>query len=375
MQKNKPRLKIAYISVDNFFDVDFPILPELNKSYKLIWFPIIPEKGSRYSKGEVKSFAGQNNIKYFLSVRKGRRRNIRQLFFSYKLLLRVKQVNADIIYTEYLSDIYIAFLAFFFLPRKKTIYAIHDVVGHTNFNSIVLSSLSKILRKHFKYFHIFSKSQKSIFDNSYRKKQSFYAPLALKNFGSSDKLRPSKKSCKFLFFGSILEYKGLNLLIQAAEEIISEGETNFSVTIAGKGNYWNNCKHLIKNKSHFNTKIEFIPDTEVPDLFTTHHYLVLPYLDVTQSGPQMIALNYVLPIIASNHEGFKEYTIDGETGFVLQQNTLESLKSVLRKCINISQRDYDLMVMNLVNENRTKYDISKIITQYDYMFTELLNQK
>lgn len=374
MENNRLKPKIAYISPDSFFDVDFPILKELNKIYNLIWYPIIPEKNSRYSENEIKSFCKENNINFNLSIRKGRRRNLRQLFFSIKLLKAIKKRNPDVIYTEYLNDIYLGVLAMLFLPKKKTIYAIHDVTSHTNFNSKIAGGLTELLRKHFTYFQLFSQSQKIIFDNLYFNKKSFYAPLALKDFGIPTKERPEKEICKFLFFGSILEYKGLDLFINAAEALIVEGKDNFSITIAGKGSFWEKCKPLIKNESFFNTKIAFIPDEEIPNLFSSHHFLVLPYLDVTQSGPQMIAVNYQLPIIASEHDGFKEYIQDNQTGFLFQSNSAEALKQTLQKAIELPQKDYHNMVNAITQTKDDKYQIDNIINGYNNMFKTVLNK-
>lgn len=372
---NNQVTKIAYISPDYFFDVDFPILKELNKSYNLIWFPIIPETGSRYSENQIKEFATKHHIKYDLSIRKGRRRHPKQLLFSIFLLKTINKTNPDIIYTEYLDDVYIGFLAILTLSVNKTIYAIHDVVGHSNFNPTIVYKLNKALRRHFIFFHIFSQNQKKIFDSFYSKKQSFYAPLALKDFGNTNKNRPKKNKCKFLFFGAIEEYKGLDLLIKACEEIILEDITDFSLTIAGKGEYWKEISNLIQHKSHFNTRIEFIPDSEIPDLFNSHHFLVLPYLDVTQSGPQMIALNYNLPIIASNHDGFKEYIDHGETGYLFNNKDIDALKTVLKQSINLPQSKYDTLVSNLINKKNTNYLLPEIIERYNQMFQKVLKNK
>lgn len=374
MENNKLKSKIAYISPDSFFDVDFPILKELNKGYNLVWHPIIPTKNSRYTKEEIELFCEKNKIEYHLHIRKGRRRHVRQLFFSLRLLRSVKKNNPDIIYTEYLNDIYLGILAVLFLPKKRTIYAVHDVTSHTNFKSNIANKLTEFLRNNFTNFHLFSQTQKTVFDESYKNKKTFYAPLALKDFGVATKERPEKKVCKFLFFGSILEYKGLDLLINAAEALIFEGETNFVITIAGKGSFWKKCESLIKNKAFFKTQIKFIADEEIPNLFNTNHFLVLPYLDVTQSGPQMIALNYGLPIIASEHDGFKEYTENDQTGFLFENNSIDALKQTIKKAIALSQNEYDNILNNIKHEKKYKYQMDNIIGCYDSMFKTVLNE-
>ena len=46
---------------------------------------------------------------------------------------------------------------------------------------------------------------------------------------------------------------------------------------------------------------------------------MLPYQDVAQSGPHMIAYNYNLPVIASDIEGFAERVEDGENSFLVRK--------------------------------------------------------
>lgn len=74
---------------------------------------------------------------------------------------------------------------------------------------------------------------------------------------------------------------------------------------------------MIGNTSNITAEFRRIDDEEIPELFTKSDYLVLPYEDVAQSGPHMIAYNYNLPVIASDIDGFKERVVDGENGFYL----------------------------------------------------------
>jgi len=366
---------IVYISPDSFFDVDFPILEQLNKEHEIYWIPIIPEENSRYSKNEIAVFAKKNNLRYHLFVRKGRRRNVKNFSMTFNLICKVRSLKPDIIYSEYFNDPYMAFFSTVLLSRNKVIYAIHDVVSHTNFDSTISRIGEKYLRYYFKYFHLFSESQKHTFDKQHPNKISFYAPLAMKDFGKAKVTKPSKNTTKFLFFGNILEYKGLDLLIQAFEALIAENTDRVSLTIAGRGIYWGKCKSFIKHSEYYNLNIDYIPNSSIPDLFKSHHFLVLPYLDVTQSGPQMIAFNYNLPTIASDHVGFKEYIDHNKTGFLFQNSRINLLKEQLRDCAHMSQSEYDKMLNNLKIKSYNDYQLMSIIKKYDKMFDSVLNIK
>ena len=72
--------------------------------------------------------------------------------------------------------------------------------------------------------------------------------------------------------------------------------------------------------SSISTYFKRIDDCEIAELFTKHDFLMLPYEDVAQSGPHMIAYYYNLPVIASDIEGFAERVIDGENGYLFKRN-------------------------------------------------------
>ena len=69
----------------------------------------------------------------------------------------------------------------------------------------------------------------------YSGKNVLMAPLALKDYGEPKEM-PDKLHTypiRFLFFGNILEYKRVDLLIEAANKLVRKGYSNFKVRIAG----------------------------------------------------------------------------------------------------------------------------------------------
>lgn len=94
---------------------------------------------------------------------------------------------------------------------------------------------------------------------------------------------------------------------------------------------------------------------------------MLPYQDVAQSGPHMIAYNYNLPVIASDIEGFAERVEDSENGFLFRVNDKESLKDAITKAAMMSTSDYQRMKDNLktyVAENNSLEAVSKKYIEY-----------
>ncbi len=127
----------------------------------------------------------------------------------------------------------------------------------------------------------------------------------------------------FLFFGSINKYKGIGVLLEAYKDI-SLRSKNATLTIAGKGD-------LTEYSEQFKTlKVDiinrFIEDSEIASLFSApNRVLVLPYIDATQSGVALIAMEFGVPIIASNTGGLKEQLFDGEVGTFFEPGNHQEL--------------------------------------------------
>ena len=229
---------------------------------------------------------------------------------------------------------------------KKIVYGIHDVKMHSYKRSLRLSLAWKFKTMAtgvlYKYPCVFSKNQQKLYFETYHKNIPNLG-MSYKNFGSSLlKVSDISNGVKLLFFGSINIYKGLDLLIDAIEELYADGIKNVSLTIAGKGNAWSDCQKRIKHNDLFNLKIRFVDNAEIPDLFSTHHFLVLPYRDATQSGPLLTSLFYGLPIIAPNFGCFSD-TYNEESAILYKQG---SLKEAIYIASNITVDDYRVKVEN-----------------------------
>ena len=95
--------------------------------------------------------------------------------------------------------------------------------------------------------------------------------------------------------------------------------------------------------------------------------MVLPYEDVAQSGPHMIAYNYNLPVIASDIDGFKERVVDGENGFLFKRNNLESLIETIVKVVKLNGDKYLALKERLRDYTKTYYSVKSVAEKYiDY---------
>ena len=136
-----------------------------------------------------------------------------------------------------------------------------------------------------------------------------------------------------LFFGFIRDYKGLDVLIEAFTLV--RKELDVLLLVAGEF-YESEEKYLnLISKHHLENSIilkkDFIPTSEVKYYFSASDAVVLPYKSATQSGIVQVAVNFCMPVIATNVGGIGEVIEDGKTGFVVEKENPEKLaKAIIR---------------------------------------------
>jgi glycosyltransferase involved in cell wall biosynthesis len=142
-------------------------------------------------------------------------------------------------------------------------------------------------------------------------------------------LRHSEKI--ILFFGAIKQYKGLEYLVAAFQQIAERGD--YRLIIAGeqkKGyqEYWQSIQQAIErhpSREKIIQKIEFIQDAETETYFKAADLAVLPYVEIFQSGILFMAYNYGLPVIVTDVGSLPEAVIEGKTGFVCRPRDPDDL--------------------------------------------------
>jgi glycosyltransferase involved in cell wall biosynthesis len=116
---------------------------------------------------------------------------------------------------------------------------------------------------------------------------------------------------RLLFFGRILPYKGLALLVDALE-LLAERGVRVELGVYGDGPVEGARERLAAIGATVDNR--WIPDHEVADIFGRFHAVVLAHTEASQSGVAAAALGMGLPLIASPVGGLIEQVRDGETG-------------------------------------------------------------
>lgn len=368
---NTGRKRIFWLTPDYFADVDAVVVPSLMKQYDIEWMIISPLNSKRRADGIIKD-TGIKPLQFNL---KRKQRDPRVILQYIELLKLIRRSNPDLVYLSFSGLPYFFMFLFIFIKPEKIIYALHNVTTPDGaMNELITRIFHKVYYMQLKRFHVFSEFQLQQIKKLLPGKKHYYAPLALKDYGKSNAVPPDN-TIRFLFFGYILKYKRVDLLINSFQEVYEKGYTNIELVIAGSCDDWSTYKSLIRHSDAIRTRIEIIPNEDIPDLVSSCHYVVLPYQDGTQSGVIPVAYQYNKPVIATDIEAFRQFIVGGVTGYIFRVNSPESLTSSLEYAIVNHDSNYESLTRNVAQFKSDEYSIQKILRMYkgfidDFLYPE-----
>lgn len=148
--------------------------------------------------------------------------------------------------------------------------------------------------------------------------------------GATEPDQPSRRPRHLLFFGRILPYKGLSLLLEAFSQIAEEQD--LELTVAGRGELDPKARALLNHpRIHWHNR--WIPEDEVARFFQAADVVVVPYLEASQSGVVASAHGMGLPVVVTPVGGLREQVRHGVTGLVAADTRPQSLaEAILALC-------------------------------------------
>jgi glycosyltransferase involved in cell wall biosynthesis len=138
------------------------------------------------------------------------------------------------------------------------------------------------------------------------------------------------KPFRLLFFGRILPYKGVPMLLDAFSRLRAAG-VDCTLRVAGRGEI-EAPANLLKQQ---NLAIEtgWVAPEAIGGILAAADAVVLPYLEASQSGVIAAAYGAGLPVVATPVGGLGEQIVDGETGTLANAVTANALASAIRRLI------------------------------------------
>ena len=357
--------RIVWITGSWAYDTDKDLVPFLmqKKNLNIDWWVLTDSK----AKTQLPDFG---LFKTYNITHRGS--DLRRVLDYKKLFRKCEIRNAQLIYSNELGMPFYYPTLFHHVGNKiPIVHAAHNVIPYPVWPWFMKIYVIYIFRKN-QYFHLFSKFTAVYFNSHYPNKSMYYSPMTLKGYGRSvtNKYTIDKTKLNLLFFGNVVGNKRLDLLITAIKELPADIQAKVHLNICG------NCK----NKEFFLQQIDGcdtitayfhrIPDEEIPELFTKHQFLMLPYEDVAQSGPHMIAYYYNLPVIASDIDGFKERVDDGINGILFKSGDVKDLKAKIIQAVSMTENERKEMKSSLKSYAESNFSIEAVSEKYiDYFNT------
>lgn len=214
--------------------------------------------------------------------------------------------------------------------RCKTVFkGIHDVKLHLGESSL--------LAKFIQYISSYQSSFYVVFSNYSKKeliKQGIDEDCIVQTaIGSLMCLRPKnevdiKKYNRFLFFGRLIDYKGIGVLFDSLKSVFKT-IPDVTLMMAGRGDISKYDDIIRLYKGNIEIHNEWIPDEDIPKYFADVDFVVAPYIDASQSGVVVLSYSYGKPVIVSNSGGLPEQVKDNETGLIVPKNDSKALSEAI----------------------------------------------
>jgi glycosyltransferase involved in cell wall biosynthesis len=148
--------------------------------------------------------------------------------------------------------------------------------------------------------------------------------------------RPARKDgepLRVLALGMVRDYKGYDLLLQAAREV-----PEVCVTIAGE--HWGSAGQRVREVAadpllagRVQIQAGYVPGIDVPGLLAANDVLALPYRHATASQNVFLGQAHGLPVLATRVGTFPDEIRDGVDGLLVEPDDVPALTAALRRLV------------------------------------------
>jgi glycosyltransferase involved in cell wall biosynthesis len=144
----------------------------------------------------------------------------------------------------------------------------------------------------------------------------------------ADRKRAPDKPLRLLFFGRILTYKGLPLLIDAVEMLRAEG-IMVELGVAGLGNIGPERRRLTALGAEVINR--WIEDDEIGPLLARYDAMALSHIEASQSGVAAAAFGNCMPVVAMPVGGIAEQVVGARTGVMADRINARSFADAIHR--------------------------------------------
>lgn len=293
-----------------------------------------------HGKTEVYSFGIQNpkssivphteeNYYFDCPLRPGIEKKTFRLDIIWKMagLIRKKGISCLYFESMHLWNIFLML----FCPGVKKIVVVHDVIPHDQSKAVYLCTiLSCKLADH---VVIRNRKYKEDLMKNFRIKEEKITCLELWRYFPEQ--RPAVFSKKYLYFGRIRKYKGLDMLVDIARKT---PEVTYQV-VGCPDEESKTIVDALKACPNVEVVDWEVTDEEMSEFFHQAEWIVLPYSSATQSGVVVDAYKYSRPVIAFDVGAISEQVRNKETGFLVPAGDVDTFCAAIRKTMEFTYEE------------------------------------
>lgn len=255
-----------------------------------------------------------------------------------------------------------------FLKCKFTIQTIHDVRRHQGENTFFMKVVDSLFNYQSTKYVVYSDYSKKQLLGRLGEDKIWTLSLGCTNSLSQKRELDLEYYGRFLFFGRLIEYKGIDVLLNAVDRVIMR-LPNIKLVLAGRGDLSKYKELLDRCNNNIELHNEWILNNDIDRYYRNVDFVVAPYVDASQSG--VVTLSYVFgkPVIVSNSGGLPEQVLDGKTGIIINKGDIEALTEAIISLYNDKDRLVDMKksafeMSNTVTWNNTAKSLLKRIQDY-----------
>lgn len=166
---------------------------------------------------------------------------------------------------------------------------------------------------------------------------------------------------RLLFYGRLLPYKGLDLLAQALHPL--KDDPRWRLTLAGSGPLETEVRRTFADWPQVDLELGWISDQRTAELFSSHHLLLCPYREASQSGVIAEALSWAMPSLVMPAGALPEQIGHGAAGLIARTGDAEGFRDALRSVLDqpSSLTALSCAAAALLNERRDRREWAKLI--------------
>jgi glycosyltransferase involved in cell wall biosynthesis len=214
------------------------------------------------------------------------------------------------------------------VPRLLTIHDVTAHLGAVSGSNALQRSVERRLRRGADGFVVHGESlrQRLLEVEETRERPVFSIPVGMLSHPASAMTLP--RESRLLFFGRMELYKGLDILIDAIRKV-RHSRPDVRITLAGRGPETARLMADTAGDDTFEWLDRFIPDGELPELFASSLFVVVPYREASQSGVVPLAFANGRTVVATRVGALAEAVDDGRTGLLCDPDDVNALTAAI----------------------------------------------